>query len=88
MNKIKSDEWYTSRQDVEFQINLCKDKIKGKKVYLPCDCYKYSEYFKVLKEKFNELGLSTLEAFDIEGNYARYDGKKISVKKNGWRLLF
>lgn len=62
-------------------IDLCKDRMKGKRVYLPCDNFMSSEFFKTLKERFEELELTSLEAFDIDGNYAKYDGKYLFNEK-------
>lgn len=81
MIKNKTDEWYTLKEGVDFMIDLCKDKIKGRRVYLPCDNFQHSEFFKTLKERFEELELTSLEAFDIDGNYARYDGRDLFTEK-------
>lgn len=80
MKKQKHDEFYTTRALVECIVEAIKDKLQGKSVFLPCDS-EFSNFYIVLKEKFKELGLSSLEAFDVQGNYIRYDGIKEDKEK-------
>ena len=82
MKKQKHDEFYTTRELVEYIVEAIKDKLQDMSVFLPCDS-EFSNFYIVLKEKFNELGLSSLETFDVQGNYIRYDGvKEFKEKKS------
>ena len=38
--KAKNDEWYTTYEDIDKEIQHYRDKLKGLIVYCPCDDYR------------------------------------------------
>lgn len=58
----RNDEYYTPQMEVEKLINNIKDDLKGKRVYLPCDDYRWSQFYLTLKREFNNIGLQSITA--------------------------
>ena len=55
------DEFYTLYEDIEAEINLYDPKhFKNKVVYLNCDDYRWSNFWRFFVNKFNRLGLRKL----------------------------
>lgn len=75
----KKDEFYTSYATVEKELPFYKNSLKGKIVYCNCDDYRYSNFYKYLKDNFKVLGLKKLLATNFDtgaGSYkAIYNGE-------------
>lgn len=76
------NEYYTKKEDVEKIVELFYDKLKGKKLYLPCDT-KESQFYKVLKKKQKELDIEIIlndgDFFEPKGLF-RNDEKSLFNK--------
>jgi len=74
----KNDEFYTNRKYVNEIINSFKPYLLDKIIYCNCDDYRWSEFYLVLKERFQELNLKELYASNLDlGDGAficKYDG--------------
>ena len=86
--KARADEFYTQYSDIEKEIQ--NYNLEGKKIYLNCDDYRYSNFVKYFKDNFNKLKIAYLTAsnYDIgECAYQyEYDGleeKITALKGNG-----
>lgn len=81
----KDDEFYTFRDDIDKELKNYKDELQGKIIYMPCDDYKWSEFPKYLKDKFNFYGLKKIIATNYDlGDGAwkyEYDGKTETTEK-------
>ncbi|MEK7615757.1 MAG: adenine-specific methyltransferase EcoRI family protein [Patescibacteria group bacterium] len=58
--KVKNDEFYTRRTDIENELKHYKDQFRGKIVYCNCDDPFESDFFKYFAANFNALGLKKL----------------------------
>lgn len=58
--KVKNDEFYTRRADIEKELKHYKDQFRGKVVYCNCDDPFESDFFKYFAANFNALGLKKL----------------------------
>jgi len=58
--KVKNDEFYTHRADIEKELKHYKDQFLGKIVYCNCDDPFESDFFKYFAANFNALGLKKL----------------------------
>lgn len=65
---FKNDEFYTKYNDVNKLIDEYKIYLKNKIIYCNCDDYRYSNFYKCLKERFNELELKTLYCSNFSYN--------------------
>lgn len=76
-----SDEFYTTYQDIENELIHYTTKIANKTIYLNCDNFCYSNFWKFFYQNFNKLELKRLVAtsYNALGNgiMAEYDGKDI-----------
>jgi hypothetical protein len=81
----KDDEFYTTYDYIDSELKYYKDKFKNKVVYCPCDNYRWSQFTKYFKDKFNELELKKLicSCYNKEGHGTLYvfDGQKETVKE-------
>ena len=59
-NKAKKDEFYTTYEDIQLEINHYEDKFKGKTVLCNCDDPFESHFCKFFLKNFNYLGLKRL----------------------------
>ena len=80
--KTPDDEYYTLYEHVDAILRPCIEKhaLDGKRVYCNCDT-KESNFYKWLKDHFDELGLSLLIATGYNmngdhGTYIEYDGQE------------
>ena len=77
--QAKNDEFYTKLSDIEEELKYYKHHFKGKKVYLNCDDYKYSQFYSYFKSNFKELQLKELNSTHYkEGELV------VWVSYNGW----
>jgi len=60
--KVKNDEFYTKRADIEKELKHYKDQFRGKVVYCNCDDPFESDFFKYFAGNFKALGLKKLIA--------------------------
>ena len=75
-----ADEFYTSYDDISKEMLFHKGVFKDKRVFLPCDDYKRSQFFRYFKEHFQKLGLKLLVAQSICPSYwVCYDGETETV---------
>jgi len=58
--KVKNDEFYTRRADIEKELKHYKDQFRGKVVYCNCDDPFESDFFKYFAANFKALGLKKL----------------------------
>lgn len=58
--KVKNDEFYTRRADIEKELKHYKDQFQGKVIYCNCDDPFESDFFKYFAANFNALGLKKL----------------------------
>jgi ribosome-binding ATPase YchF (GTP1/OBG family) len=58
--KVKNDEFYTQRADIEKELKHYKDQFRDKIVYCNCDDPFESNFFKYFAANFNALGLKKL----------------------------
>lgn len=86
--KARADEFYTQYEDIEKEIQ--NYNLEGKKIYLNCDDYRYSNFVKYFKDNFNKLKITYLTASNYDnGERAykyEYDGveeKITALKGNG-----
>jgi hypothetical protein len=86
----KNDEFYTLLKDIEEELSHYKAQFHGSKVYCNCDDYRISNFYKYFRDRFDELGLTSVTAthFSKDGVVykAVYDGvseKTTPLKQNG-----
>ena len=86
--KARADEFYTQYEDIEKEIQ--NYNLEGKKIYLNCDDYRYSNFVKYFKDNFNKLKISYLTASNYDNGECaykyEYDGveeKITALKGNG-----
>ena len=58
--KVKNDEFYTQRADIEKELMHYKGQFRGKVIYCNCDDPFESNFFKYFAANFNALGLKKL----------------------------
>lgn len=58
--EAKKDEFYTQIVDIEEEISYYLEHLHGKTVYLNCDDYTKSNFFKYFFKNFKQLGISRL----------------------------
>lgn len=68
----KNDELYTQYKTVE--VELRHHDFSGLRIYCPCDNYQKSNFVKYFIDNFQNIGIISVESFDIDGNYFKYDG--------------
>jgi hypothetical protein len=68
--KIKDDEFYTLREDVEKELVHYIDELQGKKILCPCDS-EVSEFVKYLKEKGFDVTYDNKEFRDLD--FGKFD---------------
>lgn len=68
----KNDELYTQYKTVD--VELRHHDFTGLRVYCPCDNYLKSNFVKYFVDNFHDIGIISVESFDIDGNYFKYDG--------------
>ena len=69
----KNDEFYTTLETIEAELQHYQDKFKDKIIYLNCDNYKYSNFYKYFDHNFIKLGLKKLIA-------THYSSQEESIK--------
>ena len=77
----KDDEYYTLLEDIEQECHKHKRHFKNKHIYLNCDDYRYSNFFKYFNDNFKRLKLKKLTATHIS-----LDGTpsiRVDVDENG-----
>lgn len=86
--KARADEFYTQYADIEKEIK--NYNLEGKKIYLNCDDYRYSNFVKYFKDNFNKLKIAYLTASNYDNGECayqyEYDGveeKITALKGNG-----
>lgn len=81
----KNDEFYTSHQTVSDELQHYWSQLEGKKLYCPCDDYRWSAFVKYFRDNFEKIGLQSLTAtnYDIGDGAWKYvyDGQKETVTK-------
>ena len=60
-----ADEFYTGYDDVAEEMQYYPDVFRNKRIFLPCDDYKKSAFYRYFKDNFEALGLATLTAQSI-----------------------
>lgn len=82
--KEKNDEFYTLYQDIKKELIHYKQHLENKTIYCNCDNPKYSNFYKYLKDNFNELKLKHLYCTgynkDGKGYYGEYNGINEIIK--------
>ena len=63
--KAKNDEFYTQYEDIAKELPYYKEQLADKIVYCNCDNPLYSNFYKYLKNNFNEYRLKKLVATHI-----------------------
>lgn len=80
--RMKKDEYYTAMNEIEAELS--NYGFKGKKVYLPCDDYRKSNFWRYFYDNFDKLGLESLTTTNYnngEGAFsAVYDGFSLKVE--------
>lgn len=81
--KAKNDEFYTRLEDIEKEVQHYWPQLKGKKVFCPCDDYRWSAFVDYFRDNYHQIGLAGLTAtnFDIGDGAWKYefDGKTGTV---------
>ena len=57
-----ADEFYTGYDDITAEMNYYPDVFRNKSVFLPCDDYTKSAFYRFFKDNFEALGLASLTA--------------------------
>lgn len=87
----KNDEFYTLYADIEKEVELYHDQLKGKVVYCNCDDPTYSKFWEYFHRNFTKLGLKKLIAtyYHESGNVCKmeYTGGIDDVIQIGRRSL-
>ena len=66
--EAKDDEWYTRLEDIEKEITEeYFPFFKGKRVFLPCDDYRKSNFSAFFRKNFDRLELESVTSIGIEG---------------------
>lgn len=81
---LKNNEFYTYYKDIEKEMELYKEFIKDKIIYLPCDNPYFSNFYKYFKDNFKYLELKKLICtyLDKESKIYIYDGEEEIIKDN------
>lgn len=66
--KVKDDEFYTKRHDIEMELRHYEKHFKDKVVYLNCDDPERSEFWRYFVRQFNAWGLKGLIATHYDPN--------------------
>lgn len=81
--RIRNDEHYTRIEDVAQELQHYKQQLRGKRVYCPCDDYRWSAFCEFLTKNFDEFGLAHLTCTCIDNGDGAfrydYDGQTVSV---------
>lgn len=64
--RVKNDEFYTRREDIENELCHYVDHFQGKTVYCNCDDPDTSEFWKFFQRNFESWGLKRLIATHYE----------------------
>lgn len=72
----KDDEYYTRYEDIEKQIELYKNELKNKIIYMNCDNPNFSNFWKYFHVNFSRLQLKKIVAtfYDNNSFKAEYSG--------------
>lgn len=92
--KIKNDEFYTQREDIEKELKNYREHFKNKIVFLNCDDPTWSQFWFYFSENFNFLGLKKLISTHFTNGYEetayalvlteyKQEPIKINLKGNG-----
>lgn len=92
---VYHDEYYTSREQIEYLVNLYDPRVfEGKYVYCNCDA-PWSEIYKYFRDNFSRLKLMHLTATAIpddnrefHGTRTDYDGETERIVKMDWSGSF
>ena len=81
---LKNDEFYTYYKDIEIEMEIYKEYLKGKTIYLPCDNPEFSNFYKYFKDKFKYLELKKLICtyLDEEPKIYIYNGEEETIINN------
>lgn len=76
----KADEFYTAYEDIEKEVSFYSPEIwENKVLYMPCDDYRESNFYRFFKDNFDKLRLRKIVATcfceDSSGIKAEFDGK-------------
>ena len=70
----KKDEFYTQLVDIERELQHYEYHFKGKVVYLNCDDYQKSNFYKYFMDNFEILGLTKVICSGLfNSSYLEYD---------------
>lgn len=87
--KLKQDEFYTQREDIEKELCHYAEHFRGKTVYCNCDDPVSSEFWQFFIRNFQPWGLKKLIATHYEPNEKNYSYKlEIKPDRNGQFSLF
>ncbi len=87
--KLKQDEFYTQREDIEKELCHYAEHFRGKTVYCNCDDPVSSEFWQFFIRNFQPWGLKKLIATHYEPNEKNYSYKlEIKSDKHGQFSLF
>lgn len=78
--RVKNDEFYTRRVDVEAELVNYTSSFNGKVVYCNCDD-EGSAFMRYFVEAFHALGLQKLYYSCLAGESFEYDGSKMTVSR-------
>ncbi len=78
--RVKNDEFYTRRVDVDAELVNYTSSFNGKVVYCNCDD-EGSAFKSYFVENFHALGLEGLFCTGIAGECFEYDGNSMTVSK-------
>ena len=70
--KIKFDEFYTKRADIEDELKHYKEHFKNKVVFCNCDDPSISEFYQYFSAQFDRLGLKKLISTHYETEKPSY----------------
>ena len=64
--EVQDDEFYTRYEDIEDEIecyvSFNPDVFRNKTILLPCDNYRYSNFFKYFSKNFSRMGIGRVIA--------------------------
>lgn len=87
--KIKKDEFFTRREDIENELSHYASHFRGKTVYCNCDDPESSEFWQFFVRNFTPWGLKKLIATHYEPEQKNFSYKlEIKPDKNGQFNLF
>lgn len=72
--KEPNDELYTKYEYIALEIPYYKEHLRGKRIYLPCDDFRWSNFVKYFRDNFEDLGLLSMTStcYDIGDGAWKY----------------